>query len=94
MVGRKFEQKNITEKIYWQEIDAYFKEISRILKLNQNFILVIGVYKDMKKNYENLAKQNGFLIERALKRDVINLKNNNNTEYVLFLKNTGKTIFI
>jgi len=86
LIGRDLKHQNLTEKIYWQEINFIFKEIYRILKLNRYFIIVIGDYRNMKEKFIEIAKYNNFFIERLLKREVINLKNKKKFEYVLFLK--------
>jgi len=85
-IGRDLKHQKITEKLYWQKIDIIFKEIHRILKLKQNFIIVIGDYRNMKENFVKIAKSNKFCIDRLLKREVINHKNKKKYEYVLFIK--------
>ncbi len=85
-IGNKFKNVLLTEKLYWNKINLFLKESVRILKPNKYFILIINNYKNMKNLYERLLYTNGFFIERVLKRDVVNIKKRNNTEFVYFLK--------
>lgn len=85
-VGYKCPNKKLNEKSYWNEMVLFFRDSYRVLKHNKKFILVIGNYKNMKKNFINLALKTGFYIERILKREIVNIKKKKNIEYVLFLK--------
>jgi len=40
----------------------------------------------MKILYEKFIQANSFYIERAIKREVVNIKKRNNSEFVYFLK--------
>ncbi len=85
-IGNKFDNSIITEKLYLSKINLFLKESVRILKPNKSFILIINNYKNMKAKYEKLIFANNFSIERALKRNVVNIKKKNNIEFVYFLK--------
>ena len=85
-IGTKLEDRSLTEKLYWQKMNIVFNEIRRILKLKSQFIIVIGSYMNMKEKYMQLAMDHDLYIERILKREVFNLKNYKNIEYVLFLR--------
>lgn len=85
-IGNRFNKNSTIEKLYWNKIDLFLKELIRILKPNKNFILIIGNYKNMKEKFEEILKSNSFHIERILKREVVNIKKRNNSEFVFFLK--------
>ena len=85
-IGNKFRNYSLTEKLYWNKIDLFLKELIRILKPNKNFILIVNNYKNMSEKFEEILIANYFLIERILKRVVVNIKKKNNTEFVYFLK--------
>ena len=85
-IGNKFRNYSLTEKLYWNKMDLFLKELIRILKPNKNFILIVNNYKNMSEKFEEILIANYFLIERILKRVVVNIKKKNNTEFVYFLK--------
>ncbi len=85
-IGNKFENSILTEKLYWSKINLFLKESVRLLKPNKNFILIINNYKNMKAKYEKFIFANNLIIERVLRRNVINIKKKNNIEFVYFLK--------
>ncbi len=85
-VGNKFTNTSLTDKLYWSRINLFLNESVRILKPNSYLILIINNYKNMKNLYEKLIIDNNFCIDRILKREVVNIKNKNNFEFVYFLK--------
>ncbi|KKN25050.1 hypothetical protein LCGC14_0888830 [marine sediment metagenome] len=85
-IGNRFKNDSLTEKLYWTRINLLLKEVVRILKPNHHFILIINNYKNMKNLYERFILTNNFSIERILKREVVNIKKRNNSEFVYFLK--------
>ena len=85
-IGNKFKNTSLTERLYWTRINKLLNESVRILKPNHYFILIINNYKNMKNLYEKFILANRFCIERVLRREVVNIKKRNNTEFVYFLK--------
>ncbi len=85
-IGNKFRNCLLTEKLYWNKIDLFLKELNRVLKPNKNFILIVNNYKNMSEKFKEILIANYFLIERILKRVVVNIKKKNNLEFVYFLK--------
>lgn len=85
-VGIKTDRIETTEALYWNKMYQILKLIYKVLKKDHYFILIIGNYRDLKEKYILLLKKISFYIENIIKRDVININNKNNVEYVFFIK--------
>lgn len=85
-IGYRDVNDSITENLYYIKMDRIFQEIYRILRPDSHFIIVIGIYKNMKEMYNRLSKINNFLIERILTNEMINNKRRKNYEHIIFLK--------
>ena len=85
-VGIKTDRIETTEALYWNKMYQILKLIYKVLKVDHYFILIIGNYRNMKEKYILLLEKISFNIENIIKRDVLNIDNKNNTEYIFFIK--------
>ncbi len=85
-IGNKIYNDKITQNVFWRRINKLFAEIFRILKPGSFFILVVGFYQNMKSSFIKIAGNNGFIIERTLRREVKHFKKKKTVEYVIFLR--------
>lgn len=88
-IGFKFHNYKLTEELYWEKIELFLSELNRLLKPNNFFILIVGNYKNLRDKIEEKLRVNDFVIEKILRREVVNIKKRNNTEFVFFSKSNS-----
>lgn len=85
-IGNHILNKKKSQVDYWNKTMKIITEMYRVLKFDGFLIFIIGNYGNMRNQYLYHFKNSGFITERILEREIVNIKKKDNIEYVFFAK--------
>ena len=92
LIGLKGKTKSEKLEIYFSDMDKFIKEVSRVLKQNKFFVLIIGSNTNqtggirLEQNVINSAKNNKMNLVKSILKPIKGMRNTMKEEYILIFE--------